>query len=113
MIEGINVRNVATYDVKGQSLQAFKAVNYLYGANGSGKTTISRLLADSSKFTDCEVKWAGMMPINCLVYNQDFVEANLHSHIPGIFTLGTEDASLLEAVETANHSYSPEFAALT
>lgn len=32
-------------------------------------------------------------------YNQDFVERNLQLQLPGIFTLGTDDASLLKQIE--------------
>ena len=41
MINKITIRNVATYDEIGITIDNIEKVNYIYGANGCGKTTIS------------------------------------------------------------------------
>ncbi|SDQ26968.1 AAA family ATPase [Virgibacillus salinus] len=48
MIDEIVIRNVATYDSDGVKLSNLGKVNYFYGSNGSGKTTISEVLRNSS-----------------------------------------------------------------
>jgi wobble nucleotide-excising tRNase len=45
MIESITLSGIATYShVTPEAIQNLKALNYFYGANGAGKTTISRLI---------------------------------------------------------------------
>lgn len=67
-----------------------KRLNFLFGENGAGKTTISRYLADPSS---PGVEWAGGNVQRLLVYNRDVAEATiLESHrIPGVFLLGSQD----------------------
>ena len=107
MIRRVTLRDVATFSSEGATLNDLQRVNFVYGGNGCGKTTISRLLAtvsgqkiqDSSdnsytvrgtgKYRNCEVEWTGR-PVKVLVYNKDFREKNLKENIPGVFTLGKE-----------------------
>ena len=88
MIKKILVKNVATYNYEGQSIEP-KKVNFLFGLNGSGKTTISRCIASPTdeKYRECEISWADSR-IKCSVYNRDFVRENFSETVPGIFTLG-------------------------
>jgi len=45
MITSLNIKNVATCDPeKGVQINDLKKVNFIYGANGSGKTTISNFI---------------------------------------------------------------------
>ena len=57
MIESIHLTGVATYGTTPEVLDGFSTFNYFYGANGSGKTTISRIIADSDSFPSCIVNW--------------------------------------------------------
>lgn len=92
MIKKIELKNVATYDSKGATISDLKTINYFYGANGSGKTTISNFLQspNNEKFVDCSIDWEGNAPLECLVYNKTFREKNFNasSKIAGVFTLG-------------------------
>lgn len=45
MIKRITIRDVASYDTEGVVLDDLQRVNFIFGGNGTGKTTISRLLA--------------------------------------------------------------------
>jgi len=65
MIETIRLSGVATYAPEAQSLHGLKKVNYFYGANGSGKTTVSRLIADPlhPDYSLCSLTWNAGRPI--------------------------------------------------
>ena len=61
MISRITLRDVATFDHKGVTIGELQRVNFIYGGNGCGKTTISRLLTAGTrgKYKNCEVEWTG------------------------------------------------------
>ncbi|HZJ37156.1 MAG TPA: AAA family ATPase, partial [Gillisia sp.] len=80
----------------------FKKVNFFYGANGSGKTTISNFIYEPSngRFPECELKWLSDLELKSLVYNKEFRVRNFgKGTIDGVFTLGQatkEEAELIE-----------------
>lgn len=76
MIKEIVIKNVATYDDKGVTIDNIEKINYIYGANGCGKTTISNLLGnfELEKYSDCQVKWANNVAERVFVYNKTFRE---------------------------------------
>ncbi|MCM1256384.1 MAG: AAA family ATPase [Roseburia sp.] len=91
MIKRIKVRNAATYDDVGVTIENIETINYIYGANGCGKTTISNFLdnMEENQFTDCEAEWESTVAEKVFVYNKAFRERNFReSDIAGIFTLG-------------------------
>lgn len=92
MIEKIEIKNTATYDSIGQKIDKLASINFFYGANGSGKTTISRVIENKDKYSNCSVVWTNNKPIKTFVYNRDFVDLNFNSHseLKGIFTLGKD-----------------------
>lgn len=106
MIEEIFIKSEATYDDEGQSLGNLKTLNFIYGANASGKTTIGRIAANPERYSDCKIRWRKGVPIDCLVYNTDFVADNFSSQMPGIFTLGAKDAAILSAIEQSRQTVS-------
>ena len=117
MISRLTVRNVATFDSEGVTLDGLQRVNFIYGRNGVGKTTLSRVLEavnesvnrseiidksylvkGTGKYRDCEVEWTGI-PLKVLVYNRDFRERNLVENIPGVFTLGEDSVDAEKRME--------------
>lgn len=91
MIESISIKKIATFDDTGIQINNLKKVNFFYGANGSGKTTISNFLQSPSevKFKDCVVNWLNSQSVKTLVYNKEFRDKNLgKGKIEGVFTLG-------------------------
>lgn len=91
MIDSLQIRKVASFDDEGAELIDLKKVNFIYGSNGSGKTTISNLVysPDHEKFESCSLAWNGGMEMETLVYNKDFRDRNFGKEsIPGVFTLG-------------------------
>lgn len=102
MIESIDIKNVATYDNQGVQINDLKKINFVYGANGCGKTTITNLIHDNTdpKFKDSSIKWKNDLPINVLVYNKGFRDRNFgKGKLNGVFTLGEATAEQIKAIE--------------
>ncbi len=100
MIKTINMRNCASYDEAGVSLLECNKVNFIYGHNGSGKSTISNYLQGESpdSFLDCSIEWELGTEAEILVYNKNFRIKNLQS-MPGVFTLGEATAEQIKHLE--------------
>lgn len=99
MIKSMIVDGVASYATR-QNMTKLAQRNFVFGANGTGKTTLGRILADPSKYPSCKVEWAGPT-LECLVYNSDFVERNFNqsAELKGVFTLGEEQVEVLAEIE--------------
>lgn len=89
MIDEVFINNVATYHSPA-SLSDLRRINYIFGANGTGKTSISRVIAQVQANGHCHLVWQGGIELDCMVYNRDFVERNFNQNGPlqGVFTLG-------------------------
>jgi wobble nucleotide-excising tRNase len=92
MLQKVFVADCASYSTGGQPLGPCKHINFIFGTNGSGKTTISRVIADPAAHSACSLTWVGGREIERLVYNSDFTAKNFSASMPGIFTLGEESA---------------------
>ncbi|HGZ9793435.1 TPA: AAA family ATPase, partial [Staphylococcus aureus] len=95
MINKISLQNIATYrnyvEIKP------KKINFIYGSNGSGKTTISNLIGRFNKSDDCVIETKKNSNSSILVYNKKFVEKNFSQSdigLKGIFTLGENSINL-------------------
>jgi wobble nucleotide-excising tRNase len=99
MIETLEIEDVATY-VARQTMGGLGHLNFVFGTNGAGKTTIGRVVADPAKHPKCTVSWRDGAEMQPLVYNRDFVDANfsLEANLKGIFTLGEEDIANEQAI---------------
>lgn len=103
MIESISISTVATYAATPERLDGLSQFNFLFGSNGTGKTTVSRVIADEDKFPTCSVIWKAGTKLQPLVYNHDFVERNFNqsSELKGVFTLGEKQVETLAKIATA------------
>lgn len=90
MIETIRLASEGAYDSSGTQLHDLKKLNFIFGSNGSGKTTISRVIEGSGTYPECKITWAGGAELETRVYNRDFVERHFdaESSIKGIYTFG-------------------------
>lgn len=75
-------------------------INFFYGKNGTGKTTISRAVSESSH---C-LSWApGVSPdaYDRLVFNEDFIGTNIrqHTRMPGVFLMSREDIAVQDDID--------------
>lgn len=103
MIESITIAKTASYGETPEKLEGLSQFNYMFGSNGSGKTTISRIIADDNDFLTCNVTWKGGTRLEPMVYNQDFLELNFNqtAELKGVFTLGEEQVDTLTKIDKA------------
>ena len=101
MITRIVIKDVATFDASEHVMQNLGKLNFIFGSNGSGKTTISRVLEKPENYSSCGISWAGNIEIARRVYNSDFVEENFVSEtgMRGIFTLGKEESDTKQKIK--------------
>ena len=102
MIEKITIKNAATYGSSPQDFGGLAKINFIYGSNGTGKTTISRIIADAQAYPDCVVTWQRGTPLETLVYSRDFIDKNFNQpeELEGIFTLGEKDQEILDKISS-------------
>lgn len=102
MIQQIDIAGIPPYLGENQTIKP-KKINFLFGLNGSGKTTVSRFIRSpqEDKYRGCcGLTWSGE-PIECCVYNTDYVTDNFcESSVAGIFTLGEENIEIKRQIET-------------
>jgi wobble nucleotide-excising tRNase len=102
MIRQITIKNIATFSAEGVQINDLKRVNFIYGANASGKTTISNFLHNSEdiRYNSCSIKWNNDIQLQTLVYNKEFRERNFgKGKIVGVFTLGQATKEQKEEIE--------------
>lgn len=114
-ISQISLKKVATFDENGASFENLKSINFIYGANGSGKTTTSSFLKNPAengiedKFASSKIVWYNNESLKIEVYNKQFKEEQLrNSQVKGIFTLGKKTNENLEKIESKKESISKE-----
>lgn len=102
MIESITLSNTASYGPNPEVLSDLRTINFIFGSNGTGKTTISRVIADESANPPCRVSWRAGTKLQTVVYNHDYVERNFSpsAELKGVFTLGED--SIERQAEIAN-----------
>ncbi|MCK5097823.1 MAG: AAA family ATPase, partial [Desulfobacteraceae bacterium] len=103
MIGSIQIQNEASYGSLGETISGLSKFNFIYGSNGTGKTTISRIIANEAAFPNCRLVWLGDMQLDTFVYNRDFVEKKFDqsSELKGVFTLGEKNKDILDRIQTA------------
>jgi len=103
MIESITISDIATFAIAPEVLNGLAQFNYLFGSNGTGKTTVSRVIADENSFPTCKVTWKAGTRLQPMVYNHDFVERNFtqSTELKGVFTLGEKQVDTLAKIAAA------------
>ncbi|GAA8934530.1 hypothetical protein SLK237_13360 [Helicobacter pylori] len=108
-ISQIVLKNVATFDENGASFENLNSINFIYGANGSGKTTTSSFLKNlaenriEDKFANSKIEWHRSISesLKIEVYNKQFKEEQFRSsQVKGIFTLSKKTNENLENIES-------------
>lgn len=102
MLEFIEIKNIATFDGAGVEIADLQKVNFIYGGNGTGKTTIANYLEnpDHPDYSTCKLNWKNNDKMETLVYNENFKRKNFgQDNLQGIFTLGEASIELHETLE--------------
>lgn len=101
MINSIKIKNVATYSSETETLLTPSIVNFIYGNNGAGKTTITRIIENSNDYLESSLSWDNDIEYHKLVYNRDFVKNNFNEEtkLRGIYTLGEESEEVYKKIE--------------
>lgn len=114
-ISQISLKKVATFDENGASFKDLNSINFIYGANGIGKTTTSSFLKNlaengiEDKFASSKIVWYNNESLKIEVYNKQFKEEQFrNSQVKGIFTLGKKTNENLEKIESKKESINKE-----
>lgn len=101
MLESSTISGVACFGSSPLVVNPFGVATFVFGPNGSGKTSISRALADPSRFPGTKHRWGDDSPLDVKVYNKDFVEKVIeqYSRLEGVFLLGEENVEKRIALE--------------
>ena len=107
MIESISIAQTATYCDTPEKMDGLSKFNFMFGSNGAGKTTISRVIADDANFPSCKIIWKAGRKLQPLVYNRDFIEENFNqsAEMKGVFTLGKKQVDTLTKLAKAKSEF--------
>ena len=98
MIRSIKMKNCQPF--VDAELNDCKMVNFVFGSNGSGKTTIGQLLEgkEDSRFSQSFLEWDNQFHEPIYVYNRQFRSNNFRQDLPGVFTLGNATIEEIDAL---------------
>ena len=113
MITKIKLKNVATYDNIGVEINSLNKVNFFFGYNGSGKSTIAKYLKNItlegndkylSDFDYCTYEGYDKNKEEILVFNDQFIEDNfrLSNKQKGIFSLDEINTKIKKKIDENN-----------
>lgn len=102
MINKITLKKAASYGETETEINSLKKINFFYGSNGSGKTTITKIISNCSNHPDCNIEWNNNRPLKTIVFNEDFVKENFSQldSLRGIFTLGANAKETEEKIQS-------------
>ena len=85
-----------TPTIQGYSLEP-APVNFFYGKNGVGKTSIGRALADPN----AEITWKDGKPLQVFLFNEDYTEQVIRrvNGLPGVYALSGKNADIQRQIE--------------
>lgn len=101
MIQKIIMKSVASYNDVGVEIETGHKLNFIFGYNGSGKSTIAKFLYNESlpieernhEFTSCNIVGYNHTAEDILVYDESFKKRNfiINDEQKGIFTLSEQN----------------------
>lgn len=105
MIENISLKDIASYDPNdGVQLNDLKKLNFFFGFNGSGKSTIAKYLYNlslsdnekSADFTSCSQNGFDSANEQILVFDENFTEINFIRNplLNGVFSLNQQNGTI-------------------
>ncbi|QES91050.1 AAA family ATPase [Rhizosphaericola mali] len=105
MITSLTLKNIASYDNNSPvTISDIKKVNFFFGFNGSGKSTIAKYLQNIGRdtslqdpiFSNCSNIGYDNRFHQILTFNEDFIEANFRrsSDLRGVFSLNQTNVTI-------------------
>ena len=104
MIDSIHIKSVASYDDNGVEIQNLKKMNFFFGANGTGKSTIARhlynfALKDDEKdnnFSKSTLSGFDPEKETVKVFDADYVNRNFYNSdsLDGVFSLNEKNEAI-------------------
>ena len=101
MIDSIHIKNVASYGETGGEIQNLKKMNFFFGANGTGKSTIARYLYNVSltegeedhRFAESTQNGFDSTKETIKVFDADYVSSNFYNNdsLDGVFSLNEKN----------------------
>ncbi|OFX69187.1 MAG: hypothetical protein A2X14_01460 [Bacteroidetes bacterium GWD2_33_33] len=101
MITKLKLHNTACYSEVVEIIP--KEINYFFGGNGVGKSSMGNVISNINAYPDCELNWV-TSPIEINIYNKLFVKSSFSqsNQIKGIFTLGKASTDAQTFIEETN-----------
>jgi wobble nucleotide-excising tRNase len=97
MIESITLKEAASYDATGVQINDLKKVNFFFGFNGSGKSTIAKYFYNLGlepnnrvdQFNNCSQNGFDQTNHQILTFDENFTEINFNKNptLKGVFSL--------------------------
>ncbi len=90
------------FDSEQTVIDNLNRVCFIFGPNGSGKTTVSRLIANESTSAPSKyLRWDKTGAISTYVYNRDFIDLNFKhvDSVPGVFTMGKDSVEAQKTID--------------
>ena len=104
MINSIHIKSVASYDENGSVIQDLKKLNFFFGANGTGKSTISRYLYNfaleenekDNHFSKSTQSGFDPEKETMKVFDADYVSRNFYNSdsLDGVFSLNEKNEAI-------------------
>lgn len=111
MITKITLPNRVPFDQGLATLDGLNRVCFLFGPNGSGKTTISQLISDEANGSSTpHLEWSTVAPTRTYVYNHSFIKSNFadDASVPGVFTMGKDAVDAQAKIDELNAAIKKE-----
>ena len=94
--------DAATFKGTGECIEP-TYINYFFGNNGTGKSTIAKAIQSGLGVTYAP----GMSADDCqvLIYNQEYIDRNMQKfhNLPGVFTMAEENAEIQQQIDEASN----------
>lgn len=116
MITDVNIYPHVPFnrDSEMSKLDKMQPICFIFGSNGSGKTTISQFIKDKTDENSDDITWDERSNTKVYVYNRNFVRKNFLSGttIPGVFTIGQEEVAAKQEIERLSNEIKKEYVKL-
>lgn len=101
MISDLHLGHLPSYHQEA-AVRNLETINFIFGPNGSGKTSATRLMDSDSHPSNGAIQWRVPEDVSeVCVYNKYYTNKILHSSttMPGVFALGGDSAASLKRID--------------